>query len=406
MKTILFTFLYASFVYVYPIYKLPFGNVSHMRLDDFVFIIILLSCTFFDKDKESIKRDEIYRIFLLYIIYLGLTLLIASFRGEGILRESIKFAGFFYIKFWQYFIIYILVRTCKPFKNETHFRILFCSMVIYTSVAAILQSKGIITLRYDPTIPQNMRHATSTLSFNYAHLGLFQLVSIGMLMGFLETAKHRTKVFYLILILVAFYALMLSGSRAGIIGTAVVLVVHFSQTRVKGIYIAMLTSALIVLAITGIPDIFLSRMSTTLDSDATGAGRVESWLHLTDFFNDSALNVIFGVGFMQFRFSAIQFFHSNAGHNNYLNTYVETGMIGFIIFLMLLIVVFKQLRKNSKNSIYARNGLAIWCGIIVTCLSQESLSVVFAMQSFMGFLFFTLGVIQNNVQSKSLPHNN
>jgi O-antigen ligase len=279
-------------------------------------------------------------------------------------------------------------------------------MVIYTSIAAILQSKGIVVLRYDDSIIQNTRHVTSTLSYNYAHLGLFQLVTIGLLLGSLKDSRAiLSKIAYAILIGIGIYVLMLSGSRTGMIGTTIVGFVLFAYSKNKTSYILASLVILALLYYIGLPEVFERRFSVIAEADSTGAGRVRSWLQLGDFFHVSAINTIFGVGFMQFKFSsAIDIFHSNAGHNNFLNAYVESGIIGLLLFLNIVIAVFARLKKYKDSSPLNLSMFAIWIGLVITCISVETLSVNFALTSFMGFLFVTLGFIQNHAETKDLPH--
>ena len=277
-------------------------------------------------------------------------------------------------------------------------------MALYTAIAAVMQSQGVITLRYDPTIPQNYRHATSTLSFNYAHLGLFSVVVIGLLATFYEDTKNLLiKGIFIFLVMAALYTVMLSGSRSGIFGSLIVLMVIAASSKQKGAYIGGGVLIIVALLIYGVPDIFLDRVSNAFDEDATGAGRVKSWMKLGEFLNVSVLNLLFGVGFMQFKFSvAVDIFEINAGHNNFLNAYVESGSIGFILFVYLISVILKKFYDSRKFSVLNTGRFAIWCGLLATCMSQETLTVNFAMTSFMGFIMFTLGLLENYDQQKNM----
>lgn len=405
MRTLAFSFLYLSFIYVYPIYKLPFGNVSHIRLDDIGFAAAFLFYLFSRKDFSRLNNDHVFKAFSIYLAYLGFTLCWAAIKDLE-LNRAIQFGGFFYIKFWQYFVIYIMLRTSVNSITPRLFKWLFSLMALYTVVAATLQYQGVLDLRYDPTIPQNTRHATSTLSFNYAHLGLFSLVAIGLLLAFYEESKNALmKGVFLGLVIASLYTLMISGSRSGIFGVSVVVMVAGVQSNRKVGYIAGCLIGIIALLLYGIPDIFLDRIDSALDQDATGIGRVRSWLQLGNLIAASPLDIFFGLGFMQFKFSdAVDILGINAGHNNFLNAYVESGIFGFMLFVYVVLKLFKHFYETRHLSNLTKARFAIWCGILVTCISQETLTVNFAMTSFMGFLMFTLGALENHAESQDLSH--
>jgi O-antigen ligase len=278
-------------------------------------------------------------------------------------------------------------------------RVLFF-MGIMVSFLGILQHVGVINLRYDPTIPQNSRHVTSTLSFNYAHLGVFQLViSLFTLSLFHEAKNILSKLFYSSALMLFLYVLFLSGSRAAFLGTVVALCIFFIYSDQKKYLLGMMSVGLLTIFVIGLPEYIVNRLGGGFGAGETGIGRMNSWKNFPDYFNASEFfNVLFGVGFMRFKFSAISYFHSTAGHNNFLNAYVETGIFGFFSFCYVIFSIFQKARRRLKDFVsgesrYFRIGyFASFIGLAVTCVSMETFSVVLAFTSFLGFFMFITGV--------------
>jgi O-antigen ligase len=137
-----------------------------------------------------------------------------------------------------------------------------------------------------------------------------------------------------------------------------------------------------------IPSSVIARLGTTSISIATGdlGGRVNLWLQSILYFYD---NPIIGIGS-----GAISspFVVGVLAHNTFLSVLTELGLIGFILFMSMLVVTLKQAIKQNKN--YATlwvTILAIWA-IGVFTLTWEYRKVT--------WLILTLIIVGANLRDR------
>lgn len=393
--------LLISFSYAHPLKKLPFGMITALRLDDFVWVVVFTLWLFRYRPLTSIHRSTLTAPILLYISANAISLVASFFiADEMIITRSLTYGTFFFVKLLQYFSIFFMT-TSIPWHDRDIALVVktVFFMGVFVSAMGILQHLGIVTLVYDPTIPQKGTHVQSTLSYNYAQLGAFQVVTSTFALALAHQSSNiRGKCFYGFFLAVFLYVLVLSGSRSGCIGMAVALVTFFLYSDQKLSFLCIMILGLLILLALGTPDYIIQRYAEALKSGATAKGRVMSWLNLPEYINSSAINVLFGVGFMRFKFDALEFFHSDAGHNNFLNAYVEAGTLGLSSFLYLLVSIYwkarVRVRTMAAGSIrYFRVAfLASFLGLVTTCMSMETFSVVLAFTSFLGFFMFLTGV--------------
>jgi O-antigen ligase len=90
-----------------------------------------------------------------------------------------------------------------------------------------------------------------------------------------------------------------------------------------------------------------------LGRDMTFTGRTSIWQALLN----EKTNPLFGVGFYSFwlgdrveRLSEKYFYHLNEAHNGYLETYLNTGLIGLFLLVCLIIFSIRRLRSASQNN--------------------------------------------------------
>jgi len=144
-------------------------------------------------------------------------------------------------------------------------------------------------------------------------------------------AKLMTALNY-IYIPAAVFGILLTGSRAAFLTTAVAFLYVIGNFRGLKLHIRIVTFVVLIFALYGvytfIPDALIQRLSTTGDSIASGDlhGRVAIWRASADVFEEHPL---IGIGSNAFESSTEL---KKAAHNTYLSILVEVGLIGFILF--------------------------------------------------------------------------
>lgn len=174
-------------------------------------------------------------------------------------------------------------------------------------------------------------------------LGMLLLMSIPFYFYFLTKSNFIfSKILWLLLVVVLIYAIYLTNSR----GTLLTL---FALFGFYGWHKYSRTLVLTGIAIT-VPAVFaVTRLSTISTSESSARERISAW---TEGFYMLRSDPIFGVGYDLFRDH-----HHLVAHSSYVQSFAETGLIGYFFWLGLLSMsiyplykfVYKYSPENSSN---------------------------------------------------------
>jgi len=183
------------------------------------------------------------------------------------------------------------------------------------------------------------------------------------------------KLLYIIFIATFISSLLLTYSRAGLLTFFVIFsIIVFKRAKWSGILILVVSLAITIFMIIYLP--FLGRFKTILLAATTGVSdtslRDRANL-LTLAFKLLSRNPIFGIGLDNFKeFSTIV---SNIGkrvHNTYLEILIDTGILGFIFYIMIFIKVLTR-----KVTMYVEEASFLKLGLIVFLIENLALSIPF-----------------------------
>ena len=163
------------------------------------------------------------------------------------------------------------------------------------------------------------------------------------------------KVICAIVLVAGLYVVLMGGSRAALLSVIAALVITAScavkkpspKTIVLLISIGVLLLILIPKYILPlIPKDTLSRLSLDALRSDNGSGRMQIWTTALQAFADrNPLCWIFGCGYGGLKIS-YSVGDTSTMHNQYLQQLVSYGVIGFVLYLRLIILAYKELKKN------------------------------------------------------------
>lgn len=176
-------------------------------------------------------------------------------------------------------------------------------------------------------------------------LAEYLIMTIPLTIALLWNSKNKlNKLWFLIIGFVQLLCILLTFSRGGWIGIAFSMVIFaiFIDRRLILFYLA---GALVLVAVS--PEIIMTRIATIGNvEDSSTAFRFPLWMASFDIIKDYWLT---GVGLGPIAFKAIYPNYMRMGitavhaHNIYLQLFIETGILGFIGFLLF---VFSNIRCN------------------------------------------------------------
>jgi len=174
-------------------------------------------------------------------------------------------------------------------------------------------------------------------------------------------------------------ALLMTASRAGWLGFALAVVVFTLLVNMKFI-IPMILGG--IGAIPLLPESILNRISTIGSlSDSSNLYRYNLWKSSFEIINDFFVTGI-GTGYLAFRAITPYYMKNMApyhAHNTYIQTLVEFGLIGLILFLTWCFMVFKDGMDTAQTSktfvvrLYAAALTAGFCGILLHGFAEHIL---------------------------------
>lgn len=209
--------------------------------------------------------------------------------------------------------------------------------------------------------------ASSTTS-GYYTFGMYMTVLIGIMLALNQQKEiFKNKWFFVISITLVTIALMFTFNRIHWLATAVIILVYgiFKNRRVL---IAAVSAAGLMLII--FPNV-LQRASTLLNPLSHTSERVTLWQGAIKICDE---RIFFGFGLdtfpliFPFKNGLIDKGISN-WHNDFLQMYMECGVVGLIIFIYLAVVIFSSIIKILKAKHINNNLKNITWGILLAMVA-------------------------------------
>jgi O-antigen ligase len=206
--------------------------------------------------------------------------------------------------------------------------------------------------------------------------------------------------------------ILLTGSRAGIIGliTLFLLILFTKLERVRWFYKIALLIALFTLYLLNEDKINIERYMTITEigSDYNVSdefGRMQIWNRAYQLFLENPLTGVgvncFSMALGYLRQELFLIPEWQAAHNSYIQIITETGLIGFILFLSLIIASLKNFLhiKNLKIITKEASELKAIAGLLYLGFIVHLITAFFLSQGYSMFftLFFAFSAVLNNL---------
>lgn len=195
------------------------------------------------------------------------------------------------------------------------------------------------------------------LTSHYSTNGTF--LTIGMLIAAARQSEHRNKWYFLLTLFFA-AAILVTGKRAHILfGVSAIFLLffysRFSENAVnrwiKTIGIGLIILCVFMVLITFVPSLskFFVRFQDGLDGGDITNGRMHLWSLALDTFKK---HPVFGIGWRKYNRKVSYFIHQSADydvHNVYLQLLCETGVLGFLVYMVWFVVLFRKTVQVYKQ---------------------------------------------------------
>lgn len=377
-------------VYIIPVYFISSLSNSYflagegLGITRFIGIILIISGLFYLQKNSNISNKK--NIF--YIIIITIFIIFSSALSKTGSLDTL-------LLFLQYFTIVIILSQFKNVNLELLSKLLLFSSIITILVLAFTLRDNLLTIQVE-------RLSTGDdVNVNRFAMMIAQLGAV-LFAGFLIFTKKKIfQLFSLILLLIALFMIILSGSRSaliGIIGAMLIIFVFLLKNYTKKVIVPLLFVVVVgyfflnELDQLNIPSI--DRFTKEGVNESGGSQeRFGIWKELVPITLSN--NPIFGNGFGAENVIALSKKNGfgKPAHNFLVDLFLQTGFFGVTLFFSYFIYIGKKIKKYSSEPL-----ILIPLLILLTALLNGVGETIFPEKLFWNGIALTL-LYMNNLKA-------
>lgn len=311
-------------------YSMPFSQISAIA----VFAAMLLS----SKDLRKLPFNSLTVLWIIFVIYMGITTLFAYYPEEALTYYSRVF------KIQLFSLLTVMLIT-----DMTKLKHLI--WVIVLSIGFFSTKGGVFTLLTGGSY--KVWGPTDSMIDDNNHFAVAALMNIPLFLYCYHTVHSSLiKKGIIAAIVLSSFSVLGSQSRGALIAIATVAGFFWLKSKnkiVSGLSIIITTVAVLSF----MPESWWRRMDTvkTYDEDASAMGRINAW----EYAFNSANHNLFGMGFESWSGETFMMYAPNptdvhAAHSIYFSVLGDHGWIGLFLFLTIFAMTWTKLSNITKKT--------------------------------------------------------
>lgn len=354
------------------------GRDIVVRLDDILLAVITFAWfakTAMNKGLGLFIKTRLNRAIVIYI----LVCLIATLKGVALGYVSFLKGSFFLLRYFEYFLLFILVANHIHSKKQIKF---FLNAFFVT--CALVSLYGIMQIPRGVRVSAPFEGEIGEPNTLGGYILFLFCIAVGI---FLQNVSKRTKQALAGLAILMFIPFLFTLSRASYLAIIFSYLVLIILSKRKVVLIGVLAT-IIVSVLVFRPDAVFSRVKYTFSGgqsrlvkigntrlDSSSSARIRSWQESVE---DWKKNPILGRGVSGYGFIDGQ----------YIVNLVETGVIGLFAFLWLLWSIYKHslgIHREVKDALYkglTLGFLAGFVGLTIHALTANTFIIIRIMEPF------------------------
>ena len=357
------------------------GFMFAIQIVDFcflVFILAFISCNRIDfKAVLGGEQRRLFTILMIFMLWAAVGFAVNFYSHEPLANIT---SAFYVFNIAQLIAIVVLL-------SQPQWKHLRENFVFFFLICILFEIAGALTSRALSEEVSYLGFKKLTNTFGTPHhgsMGNILVLSCGIASTACFMLKNvRQKVFAGFVVAVSIGILLISGSRSSVMG----LVAALPITALIGYRLTKKTLFLVLLAIAISLVIFwisplkmaLVSMATANDIDMSVYGRLLIWERVYEHAIDGPwVQKIFGIGIGTFNTLPFSYYleagtFAPSGHNNFFTAFVETGIVGLIIYLAFFAEIIRRLViKSRQGDRPAKCFLVVSLALFFSCLTQET----------------------------------
>lgn len=309
---------------------LTLGGVGIVRYLNIIVLILFSIPIIRGKEKIILKKQFI--LLILFIIYLGITMLWSKDLSR-VLNSAIMYT--------LMFITYILVTNQKP--NFKEIKLILMIIACLSTIIATLITFDIST--YDIAGRKTLLILGKSADPNFLSINIiFSIIcTLNLIMK-----KYYCKILIIVSLIIQLFSIIKMGSRNAMVCLTIAITIYFfysiknnSKDLLKFIMIIMIGIIVIYIGLSTLPDNIIQRLNIYEAIDNGANGRFGIWRRALDIQLDSVFRLIFGFGAGQMPILI------DYAHNFYIELLFEYGVIGLVIMSLFIFNSYLMSKKDS-----------------------------------------------------------
>ncbi len=404
--------LITSFFYCLPLGRYSVGIIlTDFRLFDFIIVIFILTVGI----NLIVRADPAWKSrafftrqlrWLIILVIIGL-MVTALYNFNRVLPASIRtfrFLSYLYVGLFTMLIV------------DTHERFKFICWIIVVNIAVQATIAFFQALGFLPSLwPEYWRlmyaendAPVATLSPHHKHIGVVMLVGLALFLAMFKIYRNWfSKGVVLLAVLFSIMVPLFSGTRTFLLGMAFFILAYFLRNPQEGAFLTAIVIVFIALFfysfnLQGVVTEKLEakynqRIQSRIDKfgyEGLYRDRLFIYERIPEVIAEHPQLVLTGTGFQ----NVISFIGANGAHNNFLEAFLELGLLGLLVFLGLITKILKNLRASSRivrtrfEKIIIDHTWIAFVGLIGTMLVGETLWGQPAMFTLTGQIMALIGL--------------
>jgi len=341
-----------------------------------------------NKQKKNFIKNLKEFPFLLLLIFTIWSTFTISIAGNTI--ESLKTIAYILTYLTAFPILYYLINTIN---NAKSFILNSITFIVFLEVFAVVFPFINDIITEGSFLSRSQRYSGFTGNINIAAFSILMKLPL-IIYNLLTTQKRTWAIFNLIIVFFSIYSIIsIHQTRGAILGLIIIfliLIIYFLvQFKNKKINLKYFSKGLLIFTIPLIINLFINNFQTTNFSNQKGnsiAERLETIVSQNDESKNSRLryweqsiitalkNPLFGIGIGNWKLKGIESDVQNLNnyivpyhsHNDFLEIFAETGIIGFLSFtlfytsLFVILIFYLYKRKLPEFQFFLMLALLIY----------------------------------------------
>jgi putative inorganic carbon (hco3(-)) transporter len=321
-----------------------FPEIQGLRLYYGVFILCILAA--FGRLSQELKPERLLSepITCCILLY-GLVFTISNFINLG--TYTARTQGIDYFKQFLYYLLLVAVID-TPERLKTFLKTLVLLILMVTCLVLLDHHEIVRFMSIEP-IWQNEYDVDGAIIDSYPrlrYLGFFEdpndlsmILGVGILLAYYLMSTGRTilRVLWLMPLGLFAYLIGLTQSRGGLLGLAAAIAAYFASRLgwKKALPLALVAMAGLLFVVGG-------RQANFSLSSGTGQARLQHWSDGLILMS-TPRSFLFGIGFGMYEEEV-----GHVAHNSYIQAFVETGMLGGILFAGMFLLGFGMVYRQQS----------------------------------------------------------